>query len=237
MAGQPTPNRIVEAFAVGAGGGFITSPFPAASQILVTPGAASLTDGFPPLCFLDPADGGVLPSGADFNGILNLISSWAAFLAAGQLPVYDATLQTAMGGYALGARIQQVGNSNALWISTVNGNMTDPDTGGAGWLSSVPLYSNGALAGPNDVVLPGVSDYILDVDTTSGPLTYTGFVAQRPWQKITICATGVNSIQLNPLTGSAANNQIRLSAGGITILQNDAITLQNVPTINKWVQV
>jgi hypothetical protein len=185
----------------------------------------------------DPSAGGIPPFGVDMNGILYLISANVAYTAAGQLPLYDATLQTAMGGYALGARVQQAGNSNAVWISTVNGNMTDPDTGGAGWLSSVPLYSNAALPGTNDIVLPGISDYVLDVDTTSGARTMTGFVAQRPWQKITVCATGVNSIQFNPLTGSAANNQIRLSTGGIAILQNDSFTLQNVPTLNKWVQV
>lgn len=233
MSGQPIPSRIVEAFAVNAGVGFINA-IPVTSA---DPLAASLDQGFPPSNFLDPADGGVLPSGADFNGILNLVSSWAAFLAAGQLPAYDATLQTAMAGYALGARVQQAGNTNAVWISTVAGNMTDPDTGGAGWLSSVPLYSAAALAGTNDIVLPGISDYVIDVDTTSGARTMTGFVAQRPWQKITICVTGVNSIQFNPLTGSAANNQIRLSAGGIAVLQNDSFTFQNVPTLNKWIQL
>jgi hypothetical protein len=146
MSGQPTPPRLVEAFAVNAGFGYITFPFPAASQISTTPGAASLEDGFPPLCFLDPADGGVLPSGADFNGILNLISSWAAFLGAGQIPAYDATLQAAMGGYKIGARVAQATNTNAVWISTVDANVTNPDTGGAGWLSSVPFVLGGSVA-------------------------------------------------------------------------------------------
>jgi hypothetical protein len=165
------------------------------------------------------------------------LSAWVAFIAAGQLPVYDATLQTAMGGYALGARLRQGTNTNAVWTSTVAANMTNPDTGGAGWLSSVPLYSAAALTGSNDVVLPGVSDYIIDVDATSGPVTLTGFVAQREWQKITLRTVGGNYVQYNPLTGSAANNQLSLSTGGVAILQNDAITFQHVPTINKWVQV
>lgn len=237
MAGQPTPPRIVEAFAVNAGGGFITSPIPVPSQISTTPGAASFNDGFPPLCFLDPADGGVLPSGADFNGILNMLSAWAAFLGAGQIPVYDATLQTAMGGYAIGSRIQQAADTNQVWVSTVNGNMTDPDTGGVGWLSSKPLYSTAALAGPNDVVLPGISDYIIDVNTASGPITYTGFVAQRSWQKLTLCPTGANNLNLSSLTGSAAANQMRVVTGGVGISQNDTYTIQYVPTLNKWIPV
>jgi hypothetical protein len=245
MSGQPTPPRIVEAFALSAPNcdpsapiaGGKTNPFPAASQISIVDGAASLVDGFVPLNMTDPTSGGIPPFGVDMNGILYLISSWAAFLAAGQLPGYDATLQAAMGGYALGARIQQAANTSAVWISTVAGNMTNPDTGGAGWLSSAPLYSAAALPGTNDVVLPGVSDYVIDIDTTSGARTITGFVAQRSWQKVTLCTTGVNTVQYNPLTGSAANNQIRLSTGGVTVLQNDSITFQFVPTINKWVQV
>jgi hypothetical protein len=245
MSGQPTPPRIVEAFALNAPdcdpsapiAGGKTNPFPETSQISVVDGAASLPDGFVPLNMTDPTAGGIPPFGIDMNGILYLLSAWVAYTAAGQIPVYDATLQTAMGGYALGARIQQSANTNAVWISTVAANMTDPDTGGAGWLSSVPLYSAAALAGPNDVVLPGVSDYIIDVDATSGPVTLTGFVAQREWQKITLRTVGGNYVQYNPLTGSAANNQLSLSTGGVAILQNDAITFQHVPTINKWVQV
>lgn len=238
MAGQPQPPRIVEAWAVNAGAGFITFPIPVASQISITPGAGSLNDGFPPLCFLDPADGGVLPGGKDFNGILNLTSAWDAYFAAGQLPLYDAVLQTAMTGYAIGARVQQAGNTNAVWISTVNGNMTNPDTGGAGWLSSAPLYSTAALpGGPNDVVLPGISDYIIDVNTTAGPITYTGFVAQRSWQKLTLCPTGANPLDLSSLTGSALANQLRLATGGVGVTQNDSYTIQYVPTLNKWIPV
>lgn len=232
-AGQPIPSRIVEAFAINAGASFKNAiPITSADTL-----AASLDQGFPPSNFLDPTDGGVLPEGADINGALNLISAPVAFLMAGQLPGYDATLQAFMTGYAVGARIVQAANPSALWINLVDGNMTNPDTGGAGWLSSIPLYSAAALAGTNNVVLPGVSDYVIDIDTTSGARTLTGFVAQRDWQKVTFCTAGVNNIQYNPLTGSAANNQIRLSTGGIAILQNDSITFQHVPTINKWVQV
>ena len=234
MSGQAQPPRIVEPFAVNATGGYINYPIPTTTVDTL---AASLSLGFPPSNFLDPVDGGVLPSGADFNGILRMISAWAAYYGAGQRPFFDATLAAAMSGYAVGAKLAQVAAPGSMWTNLVDGNATNPDTGGAGWLSSVPLYSAAALPGTNDVVLPGVSDYVIDIDTTSGPRTITGFVAQREWQKITLCTAGVNTTQYNPLTGSAANNQIRLSTGGITVLQNDSISFQHVPTINKWVQV
>ena len=41
-----------------------------------TPGAASLTLGFPPITFTPIPSGGMAPDGRDFNGILNASTSW-----------------------------------------------------------------------------------------------------------------------------------------------------------------
>jgi hypothetical protein len=105
---------------------------PTASQIGVTPGAASLTDGFPPLTRTPIAAGGVPPSGQDMNGILNLISANTMWENAGGFYPYDATFSTAIGGYPKGAILAKATN-NGLWLSTVDNNVTNPDTGGAGW--------------------------------------------------------------------------------------------------------
>lgn len=237
MSGQPTPSRIVEAFAVSAGASYITSPFPAASQIGVTPGAASLADGFPPLCFLDPADGGVLPSGADFNGILNLISSWAAYLAAGQQPRFDSTLATAMGGYAVGARVQSGVNPKQIFTNTLNGNTNDPDSVITGWISSVALYSTSIIitAGThNDVVLPGPSDYVIAVNTAAGAITYTGAVAQRDGQRVTYINTNTGLLTFAALTGSSAANQNQ-APSDVSVVQNQSITWQYSTGLGKWV--
>jgi hypothetical protein len=239
MPGQPQPPRLAEAFAVNAAGAYINA-IPTPSQIGVTPGAASLNDGFPPLCFIDPASGGVLPSGKDFNGILFMISAWAAYLGAGQLPVYDATLQTDMGGYAIGARILQAANSAAVWISTVNGNMTDPDTGGAGWISSVALYNSTAPAAGTytDNVLPGPSDYVLDYDATAGNIILDGFVAQRDGQQIRICKKDAtaNVVTVTANAGTAAN-QVR-SVGDYALAQQYAdVTIQYNAALSRWLVV
>lgn len=237
MSGQPAPPRLLQAFATNAISDDITNPIPQPSQFSINPGAASLNDGFPPQTFTDTASGGQLPSGADFNGILFMATAPVAYLMAGQRPLFDATLAAFMGGYAVGAVVAQSADPTQTWTNTVDGNTNDPDAAGLGWVSSTPVYSAVALPGTNDIVLPGISDYVIDVDTSSGARTMTGFIAQRPWQKVTLCPTGANSIQFNPLTGSAADNQIRLSAGGISILQNDSINFQYIPSISKWVQV
>lgn len=250
MSGQPTPPRLLEAFAINATActpaspvaGGKTSPFPEATQIGVTNGAASLNDGFPPLTMTDPAAGGTPPFGVDMNGILYLLSAWIAYLAAGQGPGYDATLQTAMAGYAVGARIQQAANPAALWINIVAGNTTDPDTGGAGWVSSTPLNETMTLASgtTNDIALANASDQILDVSTAAGNATLTGFVPGRDGQRLTITKTSsdANTCTLAALTGSASGHQLRLPTGGVLLVrQYDYVTIQFNSTVNAWVQV
>jgi len=245
MSGQLLPPRLVEPFANSAPSctqaapvpGGKTAPFPVASQIPTINGAASLTDGFVPLN-MQPS-GGVPPFGIDMNGILFVISSWAAYFAAGQYPVYDATLQTAMGGYAKGARIQQAANPLAFWTSAVDANMTDPDTGGAGWISSTPLYSSAALTGVNNVVLPGPSDYVIDVDATGGSITYTGFVAQRDGQKITFRKSdnSANAVDFTGSSGSStAANRMQTVSIGLPI-QYSTFTIQYNSTLARWVQI
>lgn len=240
MAGQPQPPRLVEAFAINAAGAYINNPIPAPSQIAITPGAASLNDGFPPICFLDPASGGVLPSGKDFNGILLMATAPAAYLMAGQIPLYDATLQAAMGGYALGARVRQAANSAAVWISATDGNMTDPDTGGGGWISSVALYNSSAPAAGTytDNVLPGPSDYVLDYDATAGNIILDAFVAQRDGQQARICKKDAtaNTVTVSANVGTAAN-QVR-AVGDYALAQQYAdVTIQYNSTLGRWLVV
>lgn len=243
MSGQPNPVKLVEAFAINAPNGNTpggkTNPFPVPSQVpLGFPGSASLNDGFPPLNMTPLASGGIPVSGADENGILYLLSTTIAAVSAGQVfNVYDAAYQTAIGGYNAGAILQQAANPLAYWVSTVNANMTDPDTGGGGWVSTVPLLSTSApTAGTHaDNVLPNASDLFLDVDTTAGAVTLNGFVAQRNGQRITISNTGANALTIGNNAGTAAN-QVRASSV-FTLLQFDSVTIQYVAALSRWVQV
>jgi hypothetical protein len=240
MSGQPTPPRLLQAFGTAAIGDDITDPIPQPSQISINPGAASLNDGFPPACFQDPADGGVLPSGADFNGILFMISAIAAALWAGQRNVFDSTLATFMGGYKLGAKLAQVASPGATWTNLVDGNTTDPDAGGAGWLSSEVVYTAVALTGVNNVVLPGPSDYIFDVDCTAGAIAYTGFVAQRDGQRLTFRKSDVsaNGLSIVSQSGSStAANRCAVVAPSLGApLQYMDFTIRYVQTLARWIQ-
>lgn len=122
------PAKLVEAFA--AGGDFNTVPVP--SQILITPGAASWTTGFPPLTMQDPTAGGIGPSGLDFNGIFNAISALSIWFNAGAGFPFDAGFASTVGGYPKGARVLAA-SGNGYWLSTIDNNSNNPDTGGSGW--------------------------------------------------------------------------------------------------------
>jgi len=148
LAGAAAPTKIQIPFANGAGGAYVrTVPVP--SQIGIQNGAASYTDGFPPLNFTPVNAGGVPPFGADMNGVLRDVSAHARWWAAGGPVYYDGTYQTAIGGYPGGAIVQSATVTGKLWVSIVDNNLTNPDTGGAGWIhpnSTVyaPLTGTGA---------------------------------------------------------------------------------------------
>lgn len=248
--GQATPPVILEPFAKNATAcspaapvpGGKTSPFPQASQIDTTEGAASLDDGFVPLNMTDLVDGGVPPFGVDMNGILFLLSSHVAALAAGQLYVWSATLSTFMEGYAVGAVVQQAADPNAFWVNTVAGNTEDPDSGtpgGSGWWSTKPLNTTSApTAGThNDLTLVGASDEIHDVSTAAGNIVVTGFVAQRDGQRLLIRKTSsdANTYTLESLTGSAAANQMQLPGNMVLAVQYQTIAIRWNATVDKWV--
>lgn len=115
------------------GDGSKTNPVPVPSQISITPGAASFTDGFPPLCATPVSSGGIPPSKADMDGILFMLSGVDRWASAGAGYPYSSVYQTAIGGYPKGARVLRASGAG-YWFSTTDNNMTDPDTGGAGWV-------------------------------------------------------------------------------------------------------
>ncbi len=131
------PPKIIEAFAVNAApsGGFGGKRIiPVPSQTGITPGAASYNDGFPPLT-MTPLPGGVVMSGLDMNGILNEATAVDWWMSAGAGFNFDSVFAAAVGGYPIGARVLNAAG-NDYWLSIVDNNSNNPDTGGAGWVPS-----------------------------------------------------------------------------------------------------
>ena len=135
----PLPVLISEGFGTSDSGK--TYPIPVPSQIGITNGAASFTDGFPPLTRTPLGSGGVPPSGEDMNGILYMATAHLALLCSGQPYKYDSGQATAIGGYGVGATLLRADGSG-FWLNTLSGNTSNPETGGAGW---VPGFNYGSI--------------------------------------------------------------------------------------------
>jgi hypothetical protein len=100
------------------------------------PNAASLALGWPPATFTPLASGGSPPDGRDANGINQAMTAWQQWQQAGGPITYDSTFQTAIGGYPKGAIVASATTFGVWWLSTADNNTTNPDTGGAGWVTA-----------------------------------------------------------------------------------------------------
>ena len=139
------------------GGTKNTIPVP--SQIFITPGAASWTDGMPPLTSVDPTSGGVPPARADLNGGLFEMSAVDVWMSAGAGFPYSSAFSTAVGGYPKGSRVLK-GTGVGYWLSTADNNTTDPDTGGAGWIPDMAI--SGVYASAQQAVGAGTTKVLFD---------------------------------------------------------------------------
>lgn len=143
---------------------------PTNSQIGVTPGAASLTDGFPPLTFTALSAGGVPPSGADFNGILNMLSAGLQWANAGGVYTYDSTFSTSIGGYPKGAMLARA-DGTGFWVSNVDNNTTNPESGvSANW---TPIIVDNVKTFTATATLTIANAGLVLVDATGGNVMIT----------------------------------------------------------------
>lgn len=195
MSGAPTPQFLFSAFGRSAVDPTYINTIP---NTTVDTQRASFSLGFPPLTMTPIIAGGKPPRGQDVNGILFMLSTWAFYQQAGEVPRYAVGVSTAIGGYSLGTLLRSTDGAT-LWFNIVDGNTSDPDALGAGW---VPIESyglanvagvtggvttlnvstqasksfivlSGTLASNSQVVLPNHVRSWLIVNGTTGPFTLT----------------------------------------------------------------
>jgi hypothetical protein len=244
MLNSQLPTRFPIPFGNGAGGSFIR-PIPVPSQQTIDPGAASLTDGFPPDTFIPVSAGGEPPNGADFNGILNQSTAWNRWQAVGGMVPYNAAFASAIGGYPMGSLLRSSVIIDDFWLSMVDNNLTDPDSASAtNWISygrgpgdlivdPSPLLRQTALRA-NGLTIGSASSGASALASATAILLYRNLWLSYP---NTVCpVTGGRGA--NPDADFAANKPIQLPAwqgsgivacdtmgGGATTL------LANVPVI------
>ena len=158
-------------------------------------GRAGFDQGFPAINMTPKTAGGIAPFGQDFNGILFDVTQALQFMQAGGTFPYDSTWATAVGGYPVGALVSRTDNQG-LWRNTVANNLTDPESGGAGWqpegsgstavtmtssnVTLTPLQAareilviTGALTANLQLIVPAYVKQWLVINATSGAFTIT----------------------------------------------------------------
>ena len=94
---------------------------------------ATLSEGWPKITMLPESSGGIAPKGLDMNGVLYQLSVDTVHRQKGKQIQYDSTYATNIGGYSKGAILQSTDLTKS-YISTVDNNLTDPDSSASsGW--------------------------------------------------------------------------------------------------------
>ena len=246
MQDTDSPTKIPLQWAASAGGAYITYPVPTPSQIGITNGAASWTDGFPPNNFIPLGSGGAGPFGKDFNGMLRQTTAGVQWLQAGGPIQHDATFSTEIGGYPRGAVLSSDATLGKFWISTVDNNSSDPDAAGPNWAAGwfigtgdgsllVPQYNVMISNSPNlpTGAAPGTAGQALvstgaasnpafgsvNLGYTVGGTQYNVLIAGGPSSGPSDAAPGTAGIALVS-TGAASNpafGALNLSTSGSVI--------------------
>jgi hypothetical protein len=225
MQASDIPAKFNVPFANAAGGGYVRA-IPAASQIGIVDGAASLADGFPPDTFTAVAAGGVPPFGQDFNGILKQITAWSRWMSAGGRVAWDSAFSAAVGGYPQGAIVGSPVTLGLCWLSMTDNNVTNPDTGGAGWarwplsrtkeVLSSDLSDTGVSAGTyaGATVVVGLDGRVTSAAAVAyGPLVAANsWAAQQTMPSVRLSSgargsgDGARAVNLNDFSGSFASS-------------------------------
>lgn len=178
MQSSTAPLKFQIPFAASAGAGYIHT-VPVASQIGITTGAASFTDGFVPANFLPLASSGVPPDGKDVNGIFYVTTSWVQRFQSGFFPGYDATHSSNIGGYPVDAVLRRASGAG-FWRSTAENNTTNPDAAGAGWV----LHGAATVFGRQGDITAQTGDYDVSQITDAADATdFTSSIGTNGYQK------------------------------------------------------
>ncbi|WP_204371528.1 hypothetical protein, partial [Burkholderia multivorans] len=217
MQSSNTPSKVPLPFANSG----TKNVIPVASQIGITPGAASLTDGFPPVTMTPIAAGGIPPSGADFNGILNLITAIQQWQSAGGSFKYDSAFATSIGGYPKGAVLVNATN-DGMWLNLAENNSTNPDATDGSAANWAPVDSYGAttiaLTNANVTLTPAQfsKSIIILTGALTGNVQLTMPNLVGMWYVVN-STTGAYAVSLKTASGTP----IQIAQGGGAFVRGD----------------
>lgn len=235
------PAWFAKRFAADATGTFVR-PIPTTSA---DPNAASLSLGFPPNTFAAIGAGGSPQDGRDVNGILNQLSAWAQWMGVGGPAPWSSTISSAAGGYPLGAIVLSGTVTGRIYQSQVNANVTNPDTGGAGWAILVDKAatpadmiagtSNETVVTPAQLATAGYDRVIAQSLIANGGFRVFASGYKECWGTQTFSANGSTTINY-PVTFTSFSNATVQAASLVVNAQdnNPAVYECNLTTCRVW---
>jgi len=200
------------------------------SQIGITAGRASYTDGFPPLTRTPLAAGGVPPFGTDFNGVLNDITAALRWSQSGAGYPFNAAFNTAIAGYPKGAKIPN-STLDGYWLNTTDGNTANPEVTGAATTGWVPAENYGVTGITG---LSGSSVTLTTLQASKERITLAGTLSAninlvlpawiKRWIVVNNC-TGNFSVTVKTPNGSGVSipngSTVPVSGDGTNIYRDD----------------
>lgn len=214
------PNKIAVPWA---NTGVNRTSIPTASQISITPGAASWTDGFPPITMTPIASGGIPPAGPDFNGVLYSLSQSLQWLQSGSGYAFDGTFSTAVGGYPQRAQVQR-SDGQGYWLNTVANNTTDPESStSSGWLPAASNASTAITMTSSNVTMTALQAgaYII---TLSGALTANLNLIFPTWAQEWLVVNNCSG-SYSVTCKTAAGAGVAIAAGANAIIYGDGTNI------------
>lgn len=217
MQASQIPPLFLEPFANTASGTLTNYPLP--DTVSSGSGLASLNAGFQAANFQPEGSGGIAPYGADFNGLEKQDTAWAQWLSiGGPIPWSNvvATFMAGIGGtvgsnagYPKGAIVDSATTLGQQWLSTVDNNVTNPDTGGAGWVG----FNSYHQAPPNAVHVESAS--IGPSYSNAVTLTFTAPCAGTIRGEANL---NLAAVAAQPVTFNMTNSLNATVAGGTSVL-------------------
>lgn len=142
MNRSDSPKKQPKPFGVNGQRGVILPTTPAGDN------SASYELGFPPITMILKSAGGLPPKGQDMNQILYELSALGRWSSSGALNTFDSEFASEISGYPSGAMLIS-NDGERIFINTTEGNLSDPNSNGAGWKDAFSYLGLGEAAKRN----------------------------------------------------------------------------------------
>jgi hypothetical protein len=192
---------------------------------ILQPGQASFDVGFPAVTMQPAASGGLNPYGQDFNGILNAVTAVEMWQSAGGFFPYDATFASSVGGYPKGSILSRVAGTG-FWLCTTDNNSTNPETGGAGWITFAADWTTGVDTGAANAALVNYT-----------PVVTTLVDGMVLWFKAAAANTGATTLNVNGLGAKPVVGGAHAALQGGEIVVNGKCQVVYNATLSSFVLI